>query len=54
MNDWLSFSIGAVCLIAVIGLTYTLGRASIVRDCKAVGVFYLNDEVFDCKLKDEK
>ena len=54
MNDSLQFFIAAACLVAVIGLTYAQGKASIVRDCKAVGVFHVNGEVFDCKLREAK
>lgn len=54
MSDSLSFFIAAACLVAVIGLTYALGKGSVVSDCKAVGVFHFGGEVFDCKLREAK
>ena len=54
MTENIAIFIVMVCVGVVIGFAYVLGQASIVRDCRAVGVFHDNSEVFDCKVREAK
>jgi hypothetical protein len=53
MADGFLSLLGAVVILAVAGLIWTVSATTIANECEKMGVFYVGDRVFECHRKEK-
>jgi hypothetical protein len=53
MSDGFLHLLGTFTLLAVAGLIWVISAATIANECEKMGMFYVGDRVFECKLKEK-